>query len=187
MSLTSEPPRQRAGTAAWHLVILSAFALAQPIFELLTKNATFLAVHRAHAPEVLILVLVLILVAPLPLILLEMLAGLLGRRARHGCHLLLVLSLLYLILQPSLLRLDELPDLSTVPLAVVLAGLGTWVYARFRTVQRYLSYLAVAIPLFCALFLLNPRIGKILRGNLADGRGPYHRSDPLPSLRRPGR
>src|SRR5688572_8751540 len=84
-----EPPGSFLA-AGLHLGALSAFALAQPLLDLLGHNVEFFAVRGSNRWDLLAFALGLILVPPLLLLGLEALAGTVHPRAATGLHLLLV-------------------------------------------------------------------------------------------------
>ena len=83
--------------AALHLGALSALAIAQPLFDLISKNPDFLAARRLIGWQVVALGLVLVLVPPLLALGVEALAGLASRPVRAVMHLLFVGLLVALI------------------------------------------------------------------------------------------
>jgi hypothetical protein len=82
-------------TARLHLGALSALAIAQPLFDLISKNPDFLAARALIARQVVRLGMVL--VPPLPALGVEALAGLASRALRAVLHLLFVGLLVALI------------------------------------------------------------------------------------------
>src|SRR5829696_8719445 len=72
------------------LAVLSTFAIAQPIFNLLSDNPEFFAARGAPSFDVISFGVLAVLLPPLLGIAIELLAGLAHRRARQAVHLLLV-------------------------------------------------------------------------------------------------
>src|SRR5687767_10213805 len=70
-----------------HLVVLSGFALAQPLFDLLGKNASFFVAHGSTAWDIVVFALLVTLVPAAVILGGELVAGLLDSRARIGVHL----------------------------------------------------------------------------------------------------
>src|SRR5215213_10207400 len=75
------------------LAVLSTFAIAQPLFNLLSDNPEFFAARGAPSFDVVSFGIYAVLLPPLAGIALELLAGLVHRRARQAVHLLLVAGL----------------------------------------------------------------------------------------------
>ncbi len=69
---------------AAHLAVLSSFALAQPLFDILGRNATFFVVRDSSGTQIVLLALAVTLLPPALLILLELGAGLIDRVPRAG-------------------------------------------------------------------------------------------------------
>ncbi len=84
-------PRRQGGLLAFgHLAVLSTFALAQPLFDLLSDNPEFFAARGSTAGEIIVFALLLVLVPPLVLLLVEALVGLASEGAAPWCTLVLM-------------------------------------------------------------------------------------------------
>ena len=148
-------PRSRA----LHLFGLTALAVAQPLFELLARQSTFLVAHRVGPSEVLGLVVSLILGLPAAIALvgevLRRLRPTLGDAYQRGWVGMLV-GLLWLSMAQKLLGADS--AWLSLSLAVVLAGLVIYLYPRREGLRLFLSVLAIATVLVPAGFLSQPSI-----------------------------
>ena len=166
-------------TDALHLAVLSAFAVAQPLFDLLGRRPEFFAVRRSEPVDLWLLAAVLCLVVPLPLILLELLAGAVDRRLRRALHAVLCAILIATVLLPPLERtFDSGPWAKLIPAA--LAGIaGAVVLARWRPARLLLSYLIPVLAVFPAVFLLRPGIVKILRPGEVEAPPPTDATTPI--------
>ena len=71
---------------ALHLTVLTAFAMAQPLLDLLGSKPEFFIVRRSAPVDVVLLLLVLFLVVPLPLIVLEIVARLGAAKVQRWLH-----------------------------------------------------------------------------------------------------
>jgi arginine exporter protein ArgO len=80
-----------------HLAVLSAFALAQPLFDLFSKNAEFFAVRRSSPLEIVGFALAVTFLPPLAMLAVEALAGLASPSLRRALHLVFVAGLAGLI------------------------------------------------------------------------------------------
>jgi hypothetical protein len=144
-----------------HLFVLSAFAIAQPVFDLLGRNAEFLSSHAAGAPEIFGLV-ALLLAAP-PLLLAGLCLGLgrispsLGQTLGHT----FVGLLCALIAVAPSLRWSALPEALAVTMAAALGLIAALAHARYAFVGRLLDWMVVVPPLFAGLFLLNADVRKL--------------------------
>jgi Sulfatase len=146
------------GRDALHLVVLSSFAIAQPLFAKLGPAPGYFAAHRLMSSEVIAFAFVLVLGPPLVLTGIEVLAGLVSDRLRHALHLAFVGGLVALIALPLL---GTLPTGVAYGLAAVV-GIGAAVaYARVRAVRSFASVLAFAPVLFLLAFLASSPAGKV--------------------------
>jgi hypothetical protein len=141
-------------TAALHLGALSALAIAQPLFDLISKNPDFLAARALIGWQVVALGLVLVLVPPLLAVGVEALAGLASRPLRA------VLHLLFMALLVTLIAIQALKDIapsagSTVLIAVAaIVGLAAAAgYARVSGLRSFVTVLSPAPAVFLAIFL----------------------------------
>ena len=96
---TPSPGRERA-LRGLHLLALSGFALAQPLFEVLGKAPTFFVVRGSQPVDLWILAGALVFAVPALLGLAEWLVGRLSPRLEAGLHLAFVAGLTALILAP---------------------------------------------------------------------------------------
>ena len=69
---------------ATHIAVLSAFALSQPLLDILGRNPTFFAVRDSSGTEVVLFALALVLVPPAVLIGAELLVGLVSPTAARA-------------------------------------------------------------------------------------------------------
>jgi Sulfatase len=144
-----------------HLAVLSSFALAQPIFDLLGRNAEFFVVRRSTSWDIVLFAVGITFVPPLVLLAFELVAGLAHPKARVIVHLGAVALLTGLF---ALLVGKRLLDISSTPLVVLAAAVGAGgavVYMRAAPVRSFVTVLAPAPLLFLALFLFASPVSKI--------------------------
>ena len=155
-------PTLREGLLAFgHLAVLSTFALAQPLFDLLSDNPEFFAARGSTPSEIIVFALLLVFVPPLVLLAVELLIGLAGGGARRVAHLVLVGFLAAVVFVQALK--DALGS-SDVLLIVVALALGAGVaalYARAEPVRSFMSVLTPAPLVFLVLFLFISPVSKI--------------------------
>jgi hypothetical protein len=140
--------------AALHLGALSALAVAQPLFDLLSKNTDFLAARAMIGWEVVALGLVLVLLPPLLAVALEALAGLVSRALRALLHLSFVALFVALIAIQVLKHIA--PGAGSAVLlavAVVVALAAAAGYARAGGLRSFVTVLSPAPVVFLAIFL----------------------------------
>ena len=157
------PSRRVLGSAAYlHIFALSSLVFAQPILDLLARNAEFFVVRRSSGGEILTLLVVLLVLPPLPLVLLVALARRLGPRLGAAVHGAAVAALAALFALLTLTRASLLDGAAWLA-AGLLAGVAfAWAYHRFAALRLLSTYLAVALVAVPALFLLEPRINKLV-------------------------
>jgi len=85
-----------------HLLAVSGFALARPLFDLLGKNAEFFAVRGSTAGDIVLFALVVTFVPALVLLAIEVLVGLVSQTAATVLH---HVFLGFLLIPPVLLKL----------------------------------------------------------------------------------
>ena len=148
------PPVVPLATAALHLGGLSALAIAQPLFDLISKNPDFLAARALIGWQVVALGLVLVLLPPLLAVGVEALAGLVSRPLRATLHLVLVALLVALIAIQALK--DIAPSAGSVVLIAAAGMLGFAAvagYARVSGLRSFVTVLSPAPAVFLAIFL----------------------------------
>ena len=127
--------RSLAGRAsdAIQLFVLSAFAVAQPLFDLLGNSAEFFAVRGSERADIVLFALAVTVVPPAVLFLLELLAGLADARARRALHLAFVALLAGAVALQALARIDVAPGSLLV---VAAAALGAACLEKHVTLSR---------------------------------------------------
>jgi sulfatase-like protein len=142
-------------------VVLSGFALAQPLFDLLGKNAAFFVAHGSTALDVVVFALLVTLVPPAVILGVELVVGLADPRARMAVHLAAVAFLTALFALQIVKRAAEGPSAALLAAAVVVGVLAALAYRRFAPARMFLTILAPVPLLFLALFLFASPVGKI--------------------------
>ena len=140
--------------AGLHLGALSALAVAQPLFDLISKNPDFLVARALIGWQVVALGLVLVLVPPLLALGIEALVGLVSRPLRAVVHLLFVALFVALFAIQALK--DIAPGATSAVLILVAASLGVLAavaYARASGLRSFVTVLSPAPALFLAIFL----------------------------------
>src|SRR5215471_10148114 len=114
----------RTLTVHWlEIAALCSFAIAQPLFDLLSQNAEFLVVRRSQPPDIILLALLVCLALPAAIVLLEMLIACLNQRVLPWLHALLLAALFAVSLLPMFRHWAKLSSRAWVALAL-LEGLG---------------------------------------------------------------
>jgi hypothetical protein len=142
------------GIRAAHLLALSAFGIAQPAFDLLSRNSDFFVVEQFQAVDVVLYGLAVLLVPPAIVFALELAAGLVSSRLVAIAHPLFVAMFVALVVGRGL---HTVPTLVKVVVGLVFACL----YTFWRPVQSFVSVSALASLVFLGLFLANAPIAKL--------------------------
>ena len=142
------PPLPLAGL---HLLVLTSFAVAQPLFDLLGKNGEFFAARGSTRWDTVVFALALTLVLPALLLAIEAIAP---RAARGTVHAFFVAGLLGLFVLQAL-RGAGGPGWLFVALAAAVGLGGALLYIRVAGAKLVLTVLAPAPLLFLGLFLFH--------------------------------
>ncbi|HYI36839.1 MAG TPA: hypothetical protein VEX39_09560, partial [Thermoleophilaceae bacterium] len=121
-----------------HLAVLTAFALGQPLFDLLGKNPEFFAARGSTAGDIVTFALLVVVGPPLIGVLIEFLVGLASKPARQVVH------LAFIVLLTALGVIQFLKDsfsstLILIVLSLAVGGLLAFGYSRAEPVRSFLS------------------------------------------------
>jgi Sulfatase len=160
---TGRDEAARRGVSVWsrvhpwalvELFVLSGFAIAQPLLDVIGRSPEFFLFRRADRLDILALVLGVTLLPALGVWAGEVLIGLANELLRRLVHLAAVMGLLTLLAIQVAKKLTELRG--PVLVAIALAGglLVAGLYARASWPRLWLRYLAPAPLVFALVFLL---------------------------------
>ena len=147
---------------ALHVFVLFSFALAQPLFDLLSKNAEFFVARHSAPIDVIFLTLILCVLLPTLVVLIEMVAGIFGRRPRRVVHAIVVASRAAVIALPVLNQIEGVHGTVLVVGAAVLGVTATISYIYFHPVRMFMTILSPALLIFPGLFLFNSPVSKVV-------------------------
>ena len=164
--------RASRGTRFWkyslHIGALASLSVAQPIFDLLSRQPEYLVARHAGLLDVAFLIFLLILLVPASVAAGAYFLGwaLGGIRWIQAAGVGLFGFLLGLLGLKTLMW-----DLGVSLVAAVglLACLSALVYARFSTARLFLTFLSPAMVIVPALFLTDPTVQKVLDPNQPQG------------------
>ncbi len=137
--------------AALHIAVLTSFALAQPIFDLIGRNGEFLAARGSTRWDVVVFALTLALVPPLLLLAIEALTP---RRVRGLVHAIIVAGLVGLIVLQVLTE-GWAHGWLLVALAAAAGAIAAFLYARTAAARLVLTVLGPVPLVFLGLFLFH--------------------------------
>ncbi|PKM16424.1 MAG: hypothetical protein CVV12_03030 [Gammaproteobacteria bacterium HGW-Gammaproteobacteria-2] len=172
------PPKFWHRPASWRdyavsaaqLLVLWSFAVAQPLYDLLSRNGTFFTAHNAGTGDLLLLAGVLSLILPAAVILPAGLLRAMSSQAGWIFHLTMVGALVALGVVAPIIRV--LPEISTylALAAAVFSGVAAaTVFAVSKFLRRLVVVLLPAVLLFPLIFLFFSPISALLRTAAADG------------------
>lgn len=182
-----EPPRpgrlhsnvQGLGLNCLDIIVLTGFAVAQPLFAMLGRSAEFFVVHRSKGPDLLVLVACAYVVPAGILILVELLTAAVWRKAIRAVHLAVLAALLTAELLPAVKR-TALPGMISLAMAVALGVTLAIGYLRVRTWRWSLVYLSPALLVFPILLLFFSPASALLLPSHAPGAVAARVGNPAP-------
>ena len=174
----ARPSRHGERTVFWkgvfwdfaHLAVLSAFAFAQPLFNLLGDNPEFFAARGSPPFDVISFGILAVLLPPLIGIALELLAGLARRYARLALHLFFIAALVGLFALQLLKKSIDGSDALLIALSAAIGVAAAFAYARAEAVRSFLSVLSPAPLVFLFIFLVVSPVSKIAFAGEASAR-----------------
>jgi len=163
---TLRPRRCRTrstGLSSLHLLGLWAFAIAEPLYEVLGRNREFFVAHRVTAVALLAYVALVSFV--IPGIFALAITGLtaLNRRAGHAAQFTAVGLLAAIVASEGLVKVISLPGVAHVGLALTIGAGIACAYAMVPLVATFVSMLSVGVVAFPVLFLIDPPMRPFLR------------------------
>jgi hypothetical protein len=156
---------KRGSWALWngaHLAALSAFALAQPIFDILGRNPTFFAVRGSTPTEIVLFALVVTFALPAAFLVLELAVSLLSRAAAQALHLLFVACFVSVVVLHVLTKSEAVSGPGALALAAAGGVAGAVVYQKVGAARSFLTVLAPAPVVFLGLFLVASPVSKLV-------------------------
>jgi len=145
---------------ALHLFALVQVAVAYPLYDLLSRYPEFFVARQSQPLDILLLTAAVSLAFPAVLFGLQALAAGISERLGRWFHLLLV-ALLFLLLGLSL-SAKLLDGPAALASGIAFCLVLTLAYARTRVAPLFVSFLAPAIVVVPAFFLLNPEVRPLL-------------------------
>jgi Sulfatase len=145
-----------------HLLAVSGFALAQPLFDLLGKNAEFFAVRGSAPGDIVLFALVVTFVPALLLLAIEVLVELVSEAAATGLHY-VFLGFLAAVFGVQALKRSGVSGTGALVVGALAIGIAVAVAAwRLPPARSFLTALSAAPLLFLALFLFNSEASKLV-------------------------
>jgi len=142
--------------------VLSGFALAEPLLDILGKNPEFFSVRRSTSTQIVLFALAVTLVPPLALLAVELLVRAFDRVASDVLHLVFVAGLVAVIALHVLTNDSSLSGAGALVIAATIGVLGALLYRQAPPVGSFLTVLAPAPLIFLALFLFSSDASKLV-------------------------
>ncbi len=150
-----------------HVLALAGLTIAQPLLDLLARQAEFFVAHRFTRADLGFLLVALLLLVPLPAMVLEVLSSRAPRRVGTIVHGLIVAFFAALLLVLTLKRLGQLPPEMTLLIAAGAGALFAVAYLKASWLRFFVSILALALVAIPAAFLASPQVKKIVSARKA--------------------
>ena len=148
-------------TTSLHVFVLAGFAVAQPLFDLLSRQAEFFAFRQTTWADITVLVLILSVLLPLCVIGAEAIIGLLSSRLRRWVHGAVIAAGVAATLLPALHSISA-PGTLLVAGALLLGGLAALGYVFLLPVRQFFSLLSPAVLIFPGLFVFASPVFRIV-------------------------
>jgi len=148
---------------ALQLCALSAFAVAQPLFDLLSRHGEFLVAHDARPWDIVLLAVLLCVGVPLAATAASWLGGVPFGGLSPGSAAPAVGVLVSLIALPVLGRAELLPELAVVLPAIAIGVSGGWWFWRRPGFRLFLTWLSPAALIFPLWFLFGTPVSTLVR------------------------
>lgn len=157
-------PWRREVRAFLELFALAGVAVAQPVFDLLGKNAGLFILWRTTRAQLVALTVLALFAPAVGLWASEVVVGLVVLAARRYAHALLAGLVVVVIAVEALKKTDLGPD-ALIVAGVAAGALGAFLLLRFRPVGLWLRYLAVAPAIFGLVFLFSSPVTPLVSGS----------------------
>jgi hypothetical protein len=152
--------KRELGRNALHLAVLSAFAFAEPLFDLLGKTPEFFVVRGSTAGDVVFFALVVAFFPPLAIVAVEAVVAWVSVRAMRWLHHAALASLAADVAL-QVVRKDVTGTDAAFAIAAVLGIAFAALSARMRGVQMFLTVLSPAPVIFVVIFLFRAPLGEL--------------------------
>ena len=154
--------RETLWATSLHVFVIVGFAVAQPLYDLLARQAEFFIFQNLARVDILALVVILSVLLPLGLVGVEGLIGLVSQRLRRWVHHTILALGVALTILPALHPVDAVQGIFLVYGALMLGTYTALFYAFFRPVRLFFSLLSPAVLVFPCLFVFASPVFRII-------------------------
>lgn len=176
-------PWRRELLAFLELFALTGIAVAQPFFDVVSKNSELFVVRDTSGTDLILLALAVLLVPAVVLYAVEVIVGLIAPAARPYAHAVAAAVAIGLIALEVVKHQSELGPGVLIAIGVILGLLGGWLVWRYSGVRTWLRILAIAPPVFALLFLTSSSVSDIVfAGNVGAAHAAIEQPKPVVML-----
>ena len=143
--------------SALHIFALAALAVAQPLFDVVSREPTFFVARNTTSGQLGVFVVIIGVALPLVLVGIEAVFTRLHAVAGTVVHFVLLTVLSSALLLPLLKRADGLNTVQLLAVALLLAGGTAAACLRFGVIRTFLTALSPAAVVVPAVFPCEPR------------------------------
>ncbi len=149
---------------AVHVFFLSSLALAQPLFDVLSRGAEFFVARQSGPLDIVLFAVFVSFLIPSSIVAIEAIFKFFGntcRKALHHAFVAIAAAIFFLL---PIKRLESMPDAAQLAAAGMTGAFAAWAYARFRPMRgRFaLIVLSIIVVLFPGFFLLGSRVSNLV-------------------------
>ncbi|MGE4093018.1 MAG: sulfatase-like hydrolase/transferase, partial [Candidatus Binatia bacterium] len=148
--------------SALHVVVLSSFAFAQPLYAVLSRHAEFFVARHSEPLDVILFTLLVVLGPSALLLFIEGVAGILGRRIQERVHVIIVALLAACVFLPMMKQGGERHGTFLLAGAVFSGILTAMAYQRFVSLRLFVSMLSPALVIFPGFFLFGSPVNTVI-------------------------
>ena len=145
-------------TSALQIFAVTALAVAQPLFDVVSREPTFFVARNTTSGQLAAFVAIVCMALPLALVGIEAIFTRLHAVAGRFVHVLLLTALGSVLLLPLLKRTEGMDTIPLLAVALALAGSAAVGCSRFNVGNMFLTALSPAAVVVPAVFLVNPEV-----------------------------
>ncbi|TXT23060.1 MAG: sulfatase [Planctomycetota bacterium] len=150
---TSRRNNRTWSSDALHLLVLSSFAIAQPVYDRLGHQHAFLADQNVTPATMGLLVFLMSFVMPACIVIVELLMARWKRGLQDVPHAIAVFVFLVLLALPFCVRMSFLQGIGVLLTALATGGIGLWSYFEFPPCRMVVTWASPGILIFPGVLL----------------------------------
>ena len=162
-------PAKKILTNSLDLLVLCCLAVAQPLFDLLGRNAEFFTARNSDRFDFILLTISIVFLIPLILNALELVALTISAGIYNYLHRILIWILVVMLLFPSMKLFYRMFGIGWILFPMILAAVIAEGYNRLRSRGLALAYLCPIILIIPGLFLFHSPVRSMVLATQASG------------------